>query len=231
MNECVLVISDTHFPYQHQDTFHFLKEIKDQYAPDRIIHIGDEVDHHGLNFHGIDPDLPSHSDELEKAKACCRQLASLFPKIDLLESNHGSLSYRRAKASGMSSECMKPYRDILGAPKSWRWHYDLTIKLPNGQEVYFTHGRSGRGLARTEGVNCVQGHYHQKMGIQFYKNSRGNLIFDAFTGCLISDSRAFAYNRTDTIRPSLGLLMIINSIPLIQPLHLNKRGKWLKKVL
>ena len=66
-NKSVLVISDTHFPYQHKDTVDFLKEIKSKYKPDRIIHIGDELDYHAISFHPTDPNLLSPSDELRIA--------------------------------------------------------------------------------------------------------------------------------------------------------------------
>ena len=58
-NRCILIISDTHCPYHHEDLIPFLTAIKKKYKPDRVVHIGDETDKHGLNFHGQDPDLPS----------------------------------------------------------------------------------------------------------------------------------------------------------------------------
>ena len=58
-NKCILVISDTHCPYHHPDLISFLKTIKKKYKPDRVIHIGDEVDSHAISFHDSDPDLYS----------------------------------------------------------------------------------------------------------------------------------------------------------------------------
>ena len=44
MNKSILIISDTHIPYHHPDLIPFLKDLKEIYKPDRVIHIGDEVD-------------------------------------------------------------------------------------------------------------------------------------------------------------------------------------------
>ena len=49
----------------------------------------DEVDYHALSFHNSDPDLDSAGVELERARATIQQLEKLFPKMDLVHSNHG----------------------------------------------------------------------------------------------------------------------------------------------
>ena len=56
MNKSILIISDTHIPYHHPDLIPFLKDLKEIYKPDRVIHIGDEVDKHAMSFHDSDPD-------------------------------------------------------------------------------------------------------------------------------------------------------------------------------
>ena len=100
-NKCILIISDTHSPYHHPDLIPFLKAIKKKYKPDRIVHIGDETDKHGLNFHGQDPDLPSAGDELYEARETIHDIEKLWSNVDLLHSNHGSLAYRRAFKAGL----------------------------------------------------------------------------------------------------------------------------------
>ena len=67
MNKRILVISDTHCPYHHPDLIPYLKAIKKKYKPDRVIHIGDEVDSHAISFHDSDPDLYSAGDEREQS--------------------------------------------------------------------------------------------------------------------------------------------------------------------
>ena len=48
-----------------------------------MVHIGDETDKHGLNFHGQDPDLPSAGDELEKARTTIHEIEKLWSNVDL----------------------------------------------------------------------------------------------------------------------------------------------------
>ena len=89
-NKRILIISDTHCPYHHVDAIKFLSAIKDKYEPDRVIHIGDEIDNHAMSFHDSDPDLHSAGDELELAIEALSEIEALYPKVDVIESNHGS---------------------------------------------------------------------------------------------------------------------------------------------
>ena len=64
----ILVISDLHIPYHHQDAFKFLKAIKKEFKPDRIVNIGDCLDFHAISMHDHNPDLPSAGSELSLSK-------------------------------------------------------------------------------------------------------------------------------------------------------------------
>jgi len=110
----ILIVSDTHFPYHHPDTFSFLSKLNKAYKPDCVVHIGDEMDWHSINVsHVINPDLPSPADELIGGRSLCNQLEKIFPSMWLLESNHGSMILRRAMAKGMSKFFLKDYNEIL----------------------------------------------------------------------------------------------------------------------
>jgi metallophosphoesterase superfamily enzyme len=91
-----------HIPYHHPDTIRFLKAIKKKYKPTRVICVGDEVDKHAMSFHDSDPDLPSAGDELNEAIKYLKQLYKVFPRVDLVDSNHGSMVYRKGKHHGDS---------------------------------------------------------------------------------------------------------------------------------
>ena len=67
-NKRILVISDMHIPYHHKDSIKFLKEIKKEFKPDRIVNIGDSIDFHNISMHDSNPDLPSAGDELNLTK-------------------------------------------------------------------------------------------------------------------------------------------------------------------
>jgi DNA-binding transcriptional regulator YhcF (GntR family) len=231
-NSRVLVISDMHIPYHHPDAVEFLKAIKKKYKPDRIINIGDELDNHAMSYHESDPDTFSAGDELARARKVTMELEQIFPQMDLIESNHGSLYYRKAKTHGIPKEAMVPYNDLLAVGSGWRWHFDLTIKLSNGELCYFHHGKVGDVLTLTQrmGISAVQGHYHNRFRIDFWGNPRG-LYWGLQVGCLIDDNAlAFQYNKTTTERPIIGCGIILDGIPHLLPLVMDKNGRWTKQL-
>ena len=232
-NSRVLVLSDQHFPYNHPDIIKFLSAIRKKYKPDRVVNIGDEIDGHAISFHHTDPDLLSPADELQNAICGLKSVYKLFPKCDVVESNHGSLVYRKGKVHGLPRSVFKSYREVLQAPRGWRWHFDLTIKLSDGKLCYFTHGKTAQvlKLSQTMGMCAVQGHYHEKFSIEYWGSPVG--LFWAFqVGCLIDDdSRAFAYNNTNLKRPIIGCGIIIDGHPKLLPMVLNTKGRWTGKLV
>lgn len=217
-----------HLPYQHVDLIPYLKAIKSKYSPDRVVCIGDEVDYHAISFHQHDPDLFSPADELKSAILYLKQIYKIFPTVDVIDSNHGSLVYRKAKAVGLPRNVFKSYNNILEAPKTWKWSTDLTLKMSNGQNVYFHHGKTASPgkLSKNMSMSCVQGHYHSRFEVIYWANPNG-LFFDMRVGCLINDrSMAFHYNKTTMDRPIIGCGIIINSQPKLIPMVMDKKGRW-----
>ncbi|MCK5017275.1 MAG: metallophosphoesterase [Candidatus Peribacteraceae bacterium] len=231
-NERILVISDMHIPYQHPDAIAFLTAIKKKYKPDRVVCIGDEVDNHAMSFHDSDPDIYSAGHELKRARAVIKDVEKLFSEMDLVESNHGSLYFRKAKSHGIPKEALVPYNELLQVGDGWRWHFDLTIKMSDGESVYFHHGKTSDALnlSRNTGFSACQGHYHSRFKCDYWANTRG-LYWGLQVGCLIDDkATAFAYNKTTTERPLIGCGIIINGQPKLLPLVMNDGGEWNRKV-
>ena len=230
-NSRVLLISDMHIPYHHPDTLEFLQYLKDKYKPTRVICLGDELDKHALSYHDHDPDLPSAGDELRKSIPVIQELYKMFPVMDIIESNHGSLVWRKAKTNGIPRQYIKSYNDVLGVGGRWKWSFDLTIELPNGQKCYIHHGKTSNviQLSQQMGMNAIQGHYHEAYRIDYWGNPNG-LFWGMQCGCLIDDDAlAFSYNNVNIKRPVIGTGLIINSIPVLEPMILSKEGKWLGK--
>lgn len=226
-NEVILVISDLHAPYHHRDSLKFLEAIKKKYKPTAVWNVGDEVDYHAISYHDSDPDLPSAGDELKKAKKFIKKLESLFPEMILVDSNHGSLVYRKAKTNGIPKSVFKSYKEILGV-KSWEWKNYHKYKLCNGQEVYMIHGfkKNGLALCKEMGMSTIQGHYHSEFSIGYTSNPN-NLNWSLMVGCLIDDkSLAFSYNKVIPTRPIIGCGIIINGQPQLIPMVLDKNGRW-----
>ena len=229
----VLIISDTHIPYENKFLIPFLKALTKKYKKfDRVIHLGDEVDNAGMSFHDKDSEMPSSGDELQLALPKIKELEKMFPKMDLLDSNHGSLVFRRAFKYGIPKSYLKNYNDFLQVGSGWKWHEDLIVDTPLGK-VYFCHGKTADvfKLAQSLGMSAVQGHYHSLYGCRYYGNSLG-LYYGLQCACLIDPKAlAFKYNKLQKARPVIGTAVIINGIPILEPMILDKSGKWIGKLL
>lgn len=230
-NDRVLFISDMHIPYHHPDTLDFLEYLKNKYQPTRVVCLGDELDKHGLSYHDHDPDLPSAGDELRRSIPVIKEVEGLFPDMDIVESNHGSLVWRKAKTHGIPKHYIKSYSDVLGVGNGWKWSFDLTLELPNGQKCYVHHGKTSNvsRLSQQMGMCAVQGHYHESFNIEYWGNPTG-LYWGMQCGCLVEDnSLAFAYNNVNIKRPLIGTGLVIDSLPVLEPMVLNSTGRWINK--
>ncbi len=231
-NSSILVISDMHHPYSHPDVVSFLAALKKKYEPTRVICLGDEIDCHAMSFHDSDPDLMSAGDELQEAIKCLQPIYKLFPEVDIIDSNHGSMSYRKGKAHGIARKYLKDYADVLDAPDGWKWDHDLMITLPTGNKCYFHHGlaKNVMKVVAARGTCVVQGHFHENFEIGYLGNPQ-SLLWGCTAGCLIDHkSMAFAYNRTNLGRPIIGMMGIFAGQPKLLPMVLTSRGRWNKIV-
>lgn len=230
INACgksVLIIGDTHLPFEHPDYLEFCKAVRKKYRCEVIIHVGDELDNHAISFHDSDPDLMSAGEELTRALYHLEDWHKAFPKMYLLESNHGSLVFRKQKHHGLPVSVIKPLQEIYGTPK-WTWHFDILLKTNYG-EVYGCHGKTsayGR-LAREQGCSAFQGHYHGKLEVtwhEFVEHRR----FNMFVGCGIDwKSLAFKYGKANVPKPVLGCGVIDeHGIGWGIKMKLNGRGRW-----
>lgn len=229
-NSRILCISDLHIPYMHPDAFDFLRHLKAKYNPTRIICMGDELDKHALSFHDSDPDLDSAGVEMQKSLKYIKELHSIFPVMDILDSNHGSLVYRKAKSHGIPKHFLKSYNEFLEVDAGWKWHFDLTLKLPNGQDCYFHHGKTNRigELSQKMGMCAVAGHYHSDFCVHYWANPN-RLLWGLQTGCLIDNRNpAFSYANVNIKQQIIGTGLIIDSLPVLEPMiRDSKTNRWI----
>lgn len=193
--------------------------------------MGDEVDAHATSYHEHDPDLSSAGDELKAAIRQLQPLYKLFPDATVMESNHGSLVYRKALSAGLPSAVLRGYREILQAPKGWVWKYDYIIRTDLGS-VYCHHGKSGthEKLSKNMAMSAIQGHFHNKFYISYWSSPNG-LYWDANAGCLVdNDSRAMAYGKNNLQKPIVGCMIILNGVPQLIPMVLNEKARWIGKL-
>ena len=72
--EIILICSDLHIPYHHEDSINFLKAIKEHYnikdnnPNHHIWNIGDEADFHGISMHDSETSLDTQHNETIKAR-------------------------------------------------------------------------------------------------------------------------------------------------------------------
>lgn len=227
-SQCDLFIPDLHIPFHHRHAFKFLEAVKKKYKPKRIFCTGDEIDGHAISMHDHSPDLHSPARELEMCISALKVLYRIFPVVDLVDSNHGSLYYRRASKNGLPRSVIKSYNEILEAPKTWRWHHDLTIKSSDGTDIYLCHGQSADAMknSKNESKNYIQGHHHSKFEIRYWAN-KSQLYWGVTSGCLIDyKSLAFEYGRTMLNKPILGCTIVRDGHPILIPMVLKKDGSW-----
>jgi predicted phosphodiesterase len=226
-DETILVFGDMHIPFHREGSIEFLEAINNKYKPTKVICTGDELDNHAMSFHDTDPDNPGAGEEIELAISYLERLYNIFPELDLVDSNHGSMVFRKAKVGGIPLKFIRSMKDILGAPEGWNWHKDYTHIMNNGQDLFITHGIKKNSIKLAEQYGCcvVQGHYHEDSSIQ-YSSSPRQLIWGCSAGCLVDDkSLAMEYNNVNLKRPILSCVIIKNGIPQIIPMVI-KNGKW-----
>lgn len=226
-NTRILFISDDHEPYSHPDKFEFLRAIKDEYAPTRVAHVGDEVDQHYLNFHIKEHTILNPVGEKGKAISGLRKLQDLFPKMDLLSSNHGDLAYRKAKVVGLLPDDLKSRKDRFLIDADWTWHDKLTLNTELGK-VHIEHAVSSNVLTASKGLGMsfIQGHYHTRYALNYW-STPDSLNFALQMPCLIDvHCDAFNYINPFRGRVMIGAAILLNGIPKLIPLVKKKSGRW-----
>jgi len=226
----ILVIPDQHAPYGHPDTNNFLRAVGLKYLPEVVVNLGDETDFHALSFHDADPNLDSAGVELHKAQVAVRELAKLFPKQLICDSNHGSMVFRKAKHHGIPVQAIKSYRDILfphGGGNGWSWADHWVLQTALGPIRFQHQAGNPLGEAAHVGCNLVVGHNHSLFEIS-YAASTGKLYWAATAGCLVDNtSLAFSYGKVFPKKPIIGCMVILNGRPQLVPMVLDSKGHWI----
>lgn len=229
----ILVISDIQAPFHHPDTLAFLKAVKRKYKPNKVVCIGDLTDSYCLSAWTKDPDAISANQEIEKMLDFVGKLVKIFPKADILTSNHDLRLQRAAIRAGIPKHYLKDYHDWMGLPKTWKFHDELEI-----DNIIFSHGDEiGAGgmtaaLKRVMhlGKSSVAGHLHTQANIMYFAN-REQLLFGVQVGCLIDrKALAFAYAKKGLKKPVLTVGFIDKGIPMLIPMVLNDEGRWVGKL-
>ena len=207
----VLVISDTHLPFEKKGYLNFCKQTEKKYKCNQVIHIGDLVDNHSISYHEHDPNGWSPSDEMKIADKHLISWFKAFPKVKLCRGNHDVLVDRKSKTVGLPRRCFHDYRDIWNLPDGWIDGFEFEI-----DNVLYKHGTgySGKfshvGAAIDARQSCVVGHTHAVAGVEWMANSK-QIIFGMNVGCGIDRRKyAFKYGKDFRRKPILGCGVVLD---------------------
>lgn len=207
----VLIIGDTHIPFEHPRYFDFIRQTYDEFQCDTMVHIGDVVDNHAISYHEHNPDGMSPGDELKQAiKTLETKWYKHFPTVRVCMGNHDELIYRKAMTHGLPKAAFRSLNEILQAPVGWTWDFSHEI-----DHVLYQHGTgtSGKTAHSTRSTNnrqsTVIGHVHSHGGVAYVASNK-DLIFGLNVGCGIRPTAyAMTYGRDFVNRPTLGCGVVL----------------------
>lgn len=230
----IMLFADMHVPYHHPDAIDFLEAVAEKFSPEMFINLGDEIDSHALSFYPMHPNLANATLELKMAREALGAIDSRVIKSTpcySVESNHTSRMYRKAKAAGIPKELILPFEDALGV--DWKWSKDIVVPLPNGTDLFCTHHKGSNTLAASQSImsNMIAGHYHKRGGTMWWSNTKCQLFFASSCPCLIDfESPAYSYDENAMVRPNLGCMVVIDSIPHHIMMNVDENNRWDKKI-
>lgn len=226
----VLIISDSQIPFDRDESIPFLKAVAKKYKVNKVVQIGDLVDHYALSFYSHDPDAMSAGDELKATLKKLQAYYKAFPKVDVIYGNHDIRFARKAVEAGIPKAYVKELADVLQFPKGWKFHDELII-----DDVVYCHGDrfgSGNGTGAFKKAvdaymaSVVFGHFHSQAGIKYFANKK-HLCFAMNVGTLMdTKSYAAAYGESYAMKPIISCAVILNGQPILIPMQLTSSGKW-----
>lgn len=207
----VLVVSDTHFPFAHEQYLRFIKDARDKHKPDVICHIGDVVDQHSAapNYDS-DPNGRSTGDEMVESLEHTRLWHKTFPKALVCIGNHDKRHITAARKAGLNDRYLKDFAEVWETP-SWKWALSHEI---DGVRYEHGTGSSGKNAAINRAIehrqSTVIGHVHAWAGTLYHANNH-SVIFGLNVGAGI-DLRAYAfeYGVDYVVRPMLGCGLVVD---------------------
>jgi len=200
----VLVIGDTHCPFDLNTYLDFLVDTYNNYNCNRVIHIGDEIDNHYSSYHETDVDGMSGGEELDFAIKRLSRYYKQFPNVEVIIGNHTRMVMRKAQTGGVPKKWIKDYNDVLEVPG---WEFKVETEIDG---VRYVHGEGGtaRSRAKMDMQSTVQGHLHTQLYSEYMVGNKSR-VFGLQVGCGIDhDAYAFAYAKAGK-KPAIGCGVVI----------------------
>lgn len=211
MKNKVLVISDLHSPFIHKKALNHCKQIYKKYKCNKVVFIGDIVDNAATNQWSPNPDGQSPKDELILAINALKPWYKEFPDATVTIGNHERRVIKRTRKYSISSMWLKTLGEVLEVP---RWVFKDEVIIDN---VKYTHGDGCGSTYQSvlhSNKSIVFGHYHSKFEIMYLPTK-----FAMCVGWLGDDTTyAFEYGRHFTRKSVLGCAVVIEGLPVLEPL-------------
>ena len=219
------IIGDTHIPYELDGYLQWCYDVFDQWAVDRIIHIGDAFDNHALSFHDSEPMLKGVTGEVTEARERASEMYDLFPEATLILGNHDRIPARQLRKIGMEPTIfMKPFEEIYDMPEGWSTENTVQI-----DDVIYHHGETAGGMngflkdAKNRMQCAVSGHNHSNAGIASFA-TQNELVWGMAVGCGVDrDHMAFAYGKNFPSKPIIACGVVVDGEPHVEFANLGKK--------
>lgn len=219
----VLVVGDLHAPFTREGYLEHCIATYKKYNCNKVIFIGDIVDHHYASYHETNPDGMGAGDELDGAIAELAKWYKAFPEATVILGNHDLLVYRKTFSAGLSRRWVKPFEEVLEVP-NWKFVEEYEF-----DGVLYLHGTGTSGAnaafkrAQNISQSVVMGHVHTEASIR-WNATRHERYFGLMVGCGV-DEKAYAmeYGRNFPKKMiiSCGVVADNGQVPIVVPMNLD----------
>ena len=233
--ERVLFISDTQFPYGHQDMLPFMEAVGERFKCGTIISVGDMIDNYWFSRYEKSVRAQSFTDDEAATIVDFTEWGNVFPEVRVIAGNHEDRFLQKLASAGIPSDWFpleKMMKENLGMSPGWSLHKCIMYPDPccgtlviHGHEDGAT--AAAGNTARQLGWSVVKGHNHSFSFVHVTHLIGQTIRYDMQLGCLINDkAEAFKYNRTQLKRPILNAGICIGGHKYIIPMIVDKNGRW-----
>ena len=136
------IIGDTHIPYELDGYLEFCQDVFFEHDVDKVVHIGDLIDHHSLSFHDSEPMLQGANSEMMDARDRLEDWYVAFPELTLISGNHDLIPARQLKKIGLDADVwMRSLKEVYAMPDGWDIVDEIEI-----DGVKYHHGATASGV-------------------------------------------------------------------------------------
>lgn len=216
----VLVIGDTHAPAMHRKYIQFLSKVRKKWKTEKIVHIGDVIDHHCISFHEKHTDNPGAKKEYDLSFSQVQKLHKEFSGATVCIGNHDARVRRLNSKSGIPALYLKEFNALYDTD-TWKWTDSVAI---DGVHYYHGEGCGGQhpafSAAKMRMQPTVIGHYHSACGV-WYQAGPTNKIWGMNVGCGVDRTHwSMLYGAAFLRKPIVACGVVIDGTPFVETMDL-----------